>query len=351
MICKPVLVVCSVAVFILAVFIALFFMFFTEIKIASSIKKLDAPIPVYMIQFDNDYHLDEIACSDIKSDAELASVLSRYISHGFYTFPVEPANPGCSTISARTPEGGMIWGRNFDWYEPAVLIVKCIPKNGYASVSTCEFSNITGSPSVLPDTFPVKMLALSSLFVPMDGINEAGLCVADLEVNEGGMHTVDTDKPNLTVTVAIRMILNKAATVSEAVEILKQYDIFPSGGISHHLAISDAAGNSVAVEFCGGQIVVVDTPVLTNFNTSGSDISAGGESSMLRWNRLRALWEESNGVLSTQEVKEALSSVAQVIGQWQTRWSIIYENEQKTARYYFSADFEKELAVQVPSGK
>ena len=41
----------------------------------------------------------------------------------------------------------------------------------------------------------------------MDGINEAGLCVADLEVNEGGMLDIDTEKPDLTVTTVVRNIL------------------------------------------------------------------------------------------------------------------------------------------------
>ena len=96
-----------------------------------------------------------------------------------------------------------------------------------------------------------RMLAIASLYVPLDGVNEAGLCVADLEVNEGGMPDPDTEKPDLTVTTAIRLLLDKAGTVEEALALLEQYDIHPSGGISHHLAISDAKGSSVSVEFTG----------------------------------------------------------------------------------------------------
>lgn len=63
-------------------------------------------------------------------------------------------------------------------------------------------------------------MQLAALYVPMDGVNEAGLCVADLEVNEGGMETIDTDKTDLTITNATRLILNKAATVEEQLKFL-----------------------------------------------------------------------------------------------------------------------------------
>lgn len=146
-------------------------------------------------------------------------------------------------ISAEDENGGHVWGRNFDWNGSVPIIVKCIPEDGYASIATCDFKNITGSMETRPDNFINKMLAIAALYVPMDGVNEAGLCVADLEVNEGGMETIDTDKTDLTITNATRLILNKAATVEEAIELLEQYDIYASGGISHHLAVLMLPGN------------------------------------------------------------------------------------------------------------
>ena len=161
------------------------------------------------------------------------------------------------------------------------------------------------------------MLAIAALYVPMDGINEAGLCVADLEVNEGGMEAVDTEKPDLTVTTAIRLLLNRAATVEEAVELLRQYDIHASGGISHHLAISDASGASVSVEFVDGEMVVVDTACVTNFNLANGDTAA-------------------------------LAQVSQTKGEWTTQWSIVYRHDAQVLDYYFNGKYEEPVSFPVP---
>ena len=41
-----------------------------------------------------------------------------------------------SVISATDSEGGHLWGRNFDWTASVPIIVKCMPKEGYASISS-----------------------------------------------------------------------------------------------------------------------------------------------------------------------------------------------------------------------
>ena len=176
----------------------------------------------------------------------------------------------------------------------------------------------------------------------MDGVNEAGLCVADLEVNEGGMETIDTDKTDLTITNATRLILNKAATVEEAIEILEQYDIYASGGISHHLAVSDASGKSVVLEFVNGRMLPVESPCVTNFNLAGKDSSSGGESSQRRYESLCSAYDANNGVLTWQQVKEELIKVSQPEGEWTTQWSMAYSGESGKVSYWFHCDYDRE---------
>ena len=61
----------------------------------------------------------------------------------------------------------------------------------------------------------------------MDGMNEKGLYIADLIV--GGENEEATNQErgnvNLTTTDAIRLVLDKAATVDEALELLKNHDM------------------------------------------------------------------------------------------------------------------------------
>lgn len=320
-------------------------LFYNELKIIRSIKKLADEKPIYYMKIDGDYYFEDFLKSGgASSDKEVSAFLSKRISKGFYSVDVTENELACSTISAMTPDGAHVWGRNFDWTDSVPIIVRCVPKDGYASISTCDFQNITSDSNTVPEGIANKMLAIAALYVPMDGINEAGLCVADLEVNEGGMTTVDTDKPDLTITTAIRLLLNKAASVDEAIELLKLYDIYASGGISHHLAISDASGASVAIEFVNGEVVVINTNAVTNFNLANENTAAGGESAKQRFEYLCSVYKENEGLLTGKQVKDVLEQVSQSNGKWTTQWSIVYEKDSLSAAYYFNGNFEKDYS-------
>lgn len=317
-------------------------LFQEELRIIGSIEKVTEDKPIYYMEADSDYHFEEfLEQGGASSDGEVSAFLTEKISKGFYSVDVEDTGLACSTISAKNPEGNHIWGRNYDWTGSVPIIVKCSPKDGYRSISTCDFQNITGNTETVPEGMMNQMLAIAALYVPMDGINEAGLCVADLEVNEGGMIDADTEKPDLTVTTAIRLLLNKAATVEEAADLLNQYDIHASAGISHHIAISDASGNSAVLEFTDGEMTVVDTCSVTNFSLANGDTSAGGESAKERYEYLTALYQKNNGILTGDQVREALSKVVQPDGEWTTQWSIVYDQGSMTADYYFNGDYTK----------
>lgn len=335
----PFIVLAVVLVLIIGAVCGAGMIFQEELKITGTIEKIGEK-PAYYMEADSSYHFEEfLEQGGASSDEEVSAFLTEKISKGFYSVDIENEGRACSTISAETPEGNHIWGRNFDWTGSVPIIVKCTPEDGYSSISTCDFQNITGSTETLPEGMVNQMLAIAALYVPMDGINEAGLCVADLEVNEGGMIDVDTERPDLTITTAIRLLLNNAATVEEAIELLDQYDIHASAGISHHLSIADARGNSAAIEFVDGKIVVVDTCSVTNFNLAGKDTSAGGDSAKERYEYLMSAYEKGSGVLTSDEVKESLSKVAQTEGEWTTQWTVIYDQGSGKVNYYFNGDY------------
>lgn len=320
-------------------------LFKEEISIIRSVQK-GSDGPYYMMEYKNGYHLDEMLEKDISSDADMRKYLVDFISHGFYNLPeVEESHIGCSAITALNEAGHTIWGRNFDWNYSTPIIVRSTPKDGYASLSTCEYTNLTGEEGTYPEGFYDKFIAVGAYFVPMDGINEKGLCVTELEVNEGGQKLVDTEKKNITITMATRLLLDKAATVDEAIELLNQYDIAPSGGISGHLAISDRSGRMVVAEFMDGKVEIVETNMVTNFNVRNGDIEAGGESAKRRYLILKDAYEEAGGVMTAEEIKEAMGKVSTTEGKWQTKWTIIYEDTGEStgeisAVYYWNADFE-----------
>lgn len=338
---------------LLVILLAAGLLFRRELGIAGTLRRLDFRRPAYFMEVKGDYHFEELlAQGGASSDGEVSAFLSKKISKGFYSVPVETSGTGCSTLSARDEGGDHLWGRNYDWTESVPVIVRHIPEEGYASLSTCDFQNITGNPGTLPEGMTNRMLAVAALYVPLDGVNEAGLCVADLEVNEGGMPDPDTGKPDLTVTTAIRLLLDRAATVEEAVALLRQYDIHPSGGISHHLTISDASGTTVAVEFTqDGEegVTVIPAVAVTNFNLANGDTAAGGESAQSRYKRLQSIYLEKNGVLTGEEMQDALAEVSQSEGQWTTQWSMVYSQAFPFPRvdWYFDGDFSKDAGFSI----
>ena len=77
----------------------------------------------------------------------------------------------------------------------------------------------------------------------MDGMNEKGLCVAVLVIQDSPGFRQDTGKPDLTTTTAVRLLLDKASDVEEALELLSRYDMHASSGMMVHFALADVSGH------------------------------------------------------------------------------------------------------------
>ena len=122
---------------------------------------------------------------------------------------------GCSALTVSAPDGDALFGRNFDWYNSNVRIVESHPTTGYASVSTVNLDFLTVAASL-----PASALNLAALYAGLDGMNECGLCVAVLYIQ--GIDAADqrSDRPDLTTTTLVRLLLNKAADVDEALALL-----------------------------------------------------------------------------------------------------------------------------------
>ena len=189
-----------------------------------------------------------------------------------------------------------------------------------------------------------KFMALASVYAILDGMNEKGLCVADLMVSHEEGVDQNTDKPDITIVSSLRLLLDKAANVEEALELLSQYDMHFSLGRAQHFSLSDAAGRSVAVEWKNGEMVVTDTPVVTNFYLHGDDGTSGSGQSYVRFNTLTQRRNAAKGVMTAEDVRAALAAVAQSNfpgenGGEKTCWSCVYDQLELTATFYDTEDW------------
>ena len=255
---------------------------------------------------------------------------------------------GCSTLAVKDGQGNWLFGRNFDWNSCNAMIVSDLPENGYASISTVntDFIHMSGLKlSDLPD--PVQ--AMICLYAPLDGMNEKGLAVSVNMIQDTATISQNTDKPDITTTTAIRLLLNQAADVEEAVELLKQYDMHASMGYMMHLALADKSGRSVAVEYIDNEMVVTDTPVVTNFYLAqGEKNGIGTLQSHDRYDILMQVLAEGNA-MSMEDVGEALDSVSKDnFGEFEsTEWSIVFNQGTGEVHYYHRENYEKKYIFQI----
>lgn len=320
-------------------------MFGRLITAADTIEKLEDGL--YAMEYKGDYGFDEfLARGGAASDGEVADYLVTFLSRGFYKIEsdVQTGDFGCSTICTRDEQGTVLFGRNYDWAECQAMIVHTVPEDGYESVSTCCLDFLGFGEDYEPDgSMMERMQTLAAIYVPLDGMNEKGLVVADLMAGDDEQTHQQTEKRNLTTTTAIRLLLDKAATVDEAVDMLRQYDMHSSMGSAHHLSIADASGKSVVVEYVDGQMLVTETKIVTNHYLSDCEKQGvGSEQSHTRFDTLSAYTRPADDV----EVRDILESVAQKnYPQTQddyekTMWSIVYCPEGRCADFYFAENYE-----------
>ncbi len=340
----------SVAALLIIVALGAWVMFGNILTAVNTIDKLEDGL--YSMEYNGDYGFDDfLAEGGASSDSEVADYLVSFLSHGFYKVEsdVQTVDFGCSTICTADENGTVLFGRNYDWEECRAIIVHTVPENGYESISTCCLDFLGFDENYVPDGSMIeRMQTLAAIYVPMDGMNEKGLMVADLMAGDNEATHQQTDKVDLTTTTAIRLLLDKAATVDEAVALLRRYDMNSSMDTAHHLSIADASGKSVVVEYVNGEILVTETKIVTNHYLADCEKQGvGSEQSHLRFDTLAA----HTGPADDMVVRDLLESVAQknyprTEGNYEkTMWSIVYCPEGRCADFYFAENYENSYGL------
>ena len=128
----------------------------------------------------------------------------------------------CTLFAALADPEARLFGRNFDWsFSPTVLLFSD-PADGYASAAMVNISYL-GFAGALSENLTAKPIdelvgLLDAHHIPFDGLNEAGLTIGMAAVSPGDME-FDPSKQSVGSLGIIRVVLDKAATVDEAIEL------------------------------------------------------------------------------------------------------------------------------------
>ena len=307
------------------------------------------------VRYDGDYGFDEfLAGGGASSDGEVVEYLANNLLSDLNLGDLLGGIFGCSTIAVQSPDGDALFGRNFDWKNCEAMVVESHPENGHASLSTVNMDFISqnvGGGMVGMALNLDEFKTLAALYAPLDGMNEAGLAVSVNMIQDSAVIEQNTDKPDITTTTAIRLLLDKAGSVDEALELLRQYDLHGSMGMMIHFAIADSAGRSVAVEYVDNEMVITETPVLTNFYLAeGEKQGIGTEQSHERYDILRNKLEETPK-MEMEDVRDALDRVSKDnFGEFEsTEWSIVMNLSEGEARYYHRENYNRNYTFRLES--
>jgi len=293
-----------------------------------------------------------------RSAGELTGYVMRFLFQGRQQpqagNPV-PADFGCSALTTRTPEGGVLMGRNFDFNSATGIVLHTVPDQGYETYTTFNTNFLGFGEGWLPEGMQNQFMALATLFFALDGINEKGLAIADLMAGDAAQTHQSSGKPALTTTSAICCLLKNAATVDEALELLRAIDMHSDIGAAHHYAISDASGRSVVVEYVDNQMVVVESPAVANHYLCASKLNVGLIEGDRRYDYLCRQIEANNGTMGKQQLTEAMAAVSQPEQEGKflgTAWTMVMDLTNPSVTYYsrrhfdhpFHFDFERKGA-------
>lgn len=236
----------------------------------------------------------------------------------------------CSLFSAQGDGGEIYMGRNFDWDHSPALLLRTFPLVGFCSISMVNLDFLGISPdearNLLPLTDANQEKILRAPFLPVDGMNEAGLAVGMAAVPYSQDNT-NPENPGIGSLEIIRELLDHAAGVDEAIEIMASYTIDFGGGPPIHYLITDMDGRSVMVEYGSGWMHVIESGeswnAATNFLLEGTEENAVNMCD--RYCKITTELEESGGIINQQSGMGLLSSVSQGNPPMDgTQWSALY---------------------------
>ena len=243
-----------------------------------------------------------------------------------------------------TPEGGVLMGRNFDFNSATGIVLHTVPEQGYETYTTFNTNFLGFGEGWLPEGFKNQYMALSVLFFALDGINEKGLAVADLMAGDNAQTNQESGKPALTTTSAICYLLKNAATVDEALDLLRGIDMHSDIGAAHHYAISDATGRSVVVEYVDNRMEVVESAAVANHYLCEAKLNVGLIKGDRRYEVLCSLYDATGGTMDKMQLTKTIASVSLPPtegGHMGTAWTMVMDLTTPSVTYYSRRHFDK----------
>lgn len=359
-----------------------------KLAILNSINDIDGSGRFYEVNYTADYKLDDALQANISSTKDLLRFVQKNL---FDSIPSTSAGskmsflPGCSAFAVPdSTKQNYFMGRNYDFchtqvvngdtvYVPiSAFVVHTAPKGGKKSIAFVDGLNIGFGQGAYTDGKTDLSMLIGLPYTALDGINEDGFAIGVLSLNEPPTTQTDATKKNISTTVAIRMLLDRASTVKQAVQMLQQYNMRmknTDNKHNYHFFMADATGDYAIVEYTRdpsnpGDSLPTRMEVLTgndtlrcvtNFYVSptmvGTNDGWGSNHGKTRYFDMRNTLLSHRYTLNREQAMSLLSLVSQEANEADptsfTQWSALYNLTEKTVRLALLREYGKEYFFKI----
>ncbi len=250
------------------------------------------------------------------------------------------------TVMRFSFDGRIIVARNHDWgFGEGLLVVnpRGIQKRAIAPVQPAKWVSTYGSVSFVQ----------FGREIPFAGMNEKGLTVDLLQLNQAEFPFIEAGKHSVNVVQWVQYQLDTAATVSDVIASLEK--IYPTPMVPSiervHYFVTDASGDVATIEFLDGKAKVhrgkeIQDCALANSTYTAS--RAAFHNQQWRDNSERRYYQAvcqvrlaKEDVAPADAIEYARQSLSKVDQPGLTQWSIVYEPAEK--RISFSTRVAKNV--------
>ena len=276
------------------------------VKTLSSLEKVDDQ-PLYVMHYEGGYLLDLTAHYGIQGPV--------------YRRLEKLVNPdACTSFVAFGENEDAVFGRNFDWAHPSTLVLFTDPPGGHASVAMVDLYYL-GLNELQQIPWSRRATLLAAPYAIMDGMNDCGVAISQNAV-PGRRMPFHPDRPTLISNHIMRVVLDRADNVDEAITLIRQFNVF-FPVIACHMHIADASGKSVLVEFTNGRMIVLQNTVpwmvSTNFLIC-EERPDGARSNCRRYSTAYRHLQALHGSIPQNHAMRLLAATSQRT----TIWSVVY---------------------------
>lgn len=324
-----------------------------------------------------DYKLDEMVENGAGSYQELQLFMASLLDVMPNQLPGVVMDAGCSAYTAEDANTGeRLMGRNYDFCHVengnevpiTAIMVRTAPANGKRSINMCDSYWMGFHKGFYNDGTTDISALVGAPYSVLDGMNEDGFAVGILHLLGNPAAQVDTTRKTLWSNVLMRVMLDKASNVDEAIEIAKNYNINmvnPAKG-NNHFFLADASGNYAILEYTFDENEPItetsvpnrqaifqgpDFSYVTNFYVDPTPVVAedaflGGKSQKgkARYEILEGTLKLNAYKLTEEQAHDLLKQVSQSANPEEntshTQWSALYNLSQRTMDVSILQEFE-----------